>query len=182
MKPIHSIFSTLLVAFFLASCQAQEGKDIMETSNTTPEQPTAKVVKTEEEWKKLLTPEQFSVARKSGTERPNGPLYKQFKDQGKGTYYCVGCGAKLFSSVEKFDSRSGWPSFYAPAAAKNVDTKIDSSFGSVRTEVVCSKCDAHLGHVFEGEGFNTPTDQRYCINGIVLKFVPEKPEKNATKE
>ncbi len=166
----------LLTALTLISCQAKEGaKNPMETTDKAPKEPTKKVIKTDAEWKKILTDEQFRIARKSGTEAPNGEVYKQFKKQGAGAYHCAGCGAKLFSSKEKFDARCGWPAFYDPAKAENVSTKIDRSFGSVRTEVNCAKCDAHLGHLFKGEGFNTPTDQRFCINGIVLKFVPDKP-------
>ncbi|WP_033367997.1 peptide-methionine (R)-S-oxide reductase MsrB [Rubritalea marina] len=145
----------------------------METSPKAPKQPTAKVEKTDAEWKAQLTPEQYRIARQDGTERPNGDVYKQFKKQGAGTYYCAGCGAKLFSSKEKFDSRCGWPSFYDPANAENVKTKVDMTAGMVRTEVLCAVCDAHLGHVFTGEGFSTPTDKRYCINGTVLTFVPD---------
>ena len=154
------------------ACQSKP-KALMETSNKTPEQPTKKVTKTDKEWKKLLSPEQYRIARLSGTEAPNGAVYKQFKNQGEGTYYCIGCGAELFSSKQKFDSGCGWPSFYDPSKAKNVTTKIDTSGGRVRTEITCAKCGAHLGHVFKGEGFNTPTDKRYCVNGIVLKFVPK---------
>ena len=130
------------------------------------------VVKTEEEWRKTLTPEQYRVLRTAGTERAFGEAYEEFKKQGAGTYVCGGCGAELFSSKEKFDSHCGWPSFYDPANAKNVITRDDVSFGSVRTEVLCAQCGGHLGHVFKGEGFKTPTDQRYCINGVSLKFVP----------
>ena len=182
MRAIYTTLALLSLAF--TSCQAEPSdKKPMETSKETPEQPSDKVVKTDEEWKKVLTPEQYRVARQAGTERPNGAVYKQFKQQGAGTYYCVGCNAKLFSSKEKFDARCGWPSFYDPANAKNVKTKQDLSGGMIRTEVICAKCDAHLGHVFEGEGFNTPTDKRYCINGIVLKFVPKGEEQKAeTKE
>ena len=174
MKRLNYLISTVIFAVTLTSCQA---KKPMETSNEAPKEPTEKVVKTEAEWKKILTAEQFRVARKSGTERANGDVYKQFKKQGAGAYHCAGCGAKLFSSKEKFDARCGWPAFYDPAKAENVSTKEDRSFGSVRTEVNCAKCDAHLGHLFKGEGFNTPKDQRFCINGIVLKFVPDKPAK-----
>lgn len=164
-----------VTAMTVTACQSEpKNAKPMETSNDKPITPTEKVEKTDAEWKAQLTPEQYRVARKSGTEAPNGKVYKQFKAQGAGTYFCIGCGAELFSSKEKFDSRCGWPSFYDPAKAKNVTTKADYSAGSVRTEVNCAKCDAHLGHVFKGEGFNTPTDKRYCINGIVLKFVPDK--------
>ncbi len=148
----------------------------METSKVKPQQPTAKVEKSDSEWESQLSAEQYRVARQAGTERPNGAVYKQFKKQGAGTYYCVGCGAKLFSSKETFDSRGGWPSFYDLAKAENVVSKVYASGGMLRTEVLCAVCDAHLGHVFTGEGFDTPTDKRYCINGIVLKFVPDQVE------
>jgi peptide-methionine (R)-S-oxide reductase len=144
----------------------------MEVLTEAPAQPTEKVVKTEKEWKELLTPEQYRILRESGTERSHGEVYKQFMAQGEGAYHCAGCGARLFSSKEKFDSKCGWPSFYDPANAENVTTKRDTSGGMVRIEVNCAKCDGHLGHVFEGEGFDTPTDKRYCINGVGLKFVP----------
>ncbi|MDC0547454.1 peptide-methionine (R)-S-oxide reductase MsrB [Opitutales bacterium] len=128
--------------------------------------------RTKEEWKKILSPEQYRILREAGTERPNGKVYLEFKKQGPGTYYCAGCDAELFSSKEKFDSHCGWPSFYDPSKAKNVKTSIDYHLGYARTEVRCNVCDGHLGHVFSGEGFDTPTDKRYCINGTVLKFVP----------
>ena len=99
-------------------------------------------------------------------------MYLEFKKQGAGTYYCAGCDIELFSSKEKFDSRCGWPSFYDPSQAKNITTTVDYHLGYPRTEVRCANCDGHLGHVFTGEGFDTPTDKRYCINGTVLKFVP----------
>ncbi len=132
----------------------------------------SKIVKTDEEWRKSLSPEQYRVLRQAGTERAFGAAYEEFKKQGAGTYVCGGCGAELFSSKEKFDSHCGWPSFYDPANAKNVVTHDDFSAGMVRTEVRCAICDGHLGHVFKGEGFPTPTDKRYCINGVSLKFIP----------
>lgn len=161
--------------FLLAACSAgDEKKPVMETSIEIPAAPAAKVVKSDEEWKKILTAEQYHILRQAGTERPNGPVYKEFKKQGEGSYHCAGCGALLFSSKEKFDSGCGWPSFYDPAKAENVLNRKDVSLGMVRVEVICAKCDGHLGHVFEGEGFDTPTDKRYCINGGGLKFVPAK--------
>ncbi|MFC4992250.1 peptide-methionine (R)-S-oxide reductase MsrB [Rubritalea tangerina] len=178
---IKLLATVTALAISAVACQSKP-KETMETSKQKPTEPTTKVVKSEAEWKAQLSPEQFRVARQAGTERPNGDVYKQFKKQGKGTYYCVGCNAELFSSNEKFDSRCGWPSFYDPSKAKNVVTKKDFSGGMVRTEVLCAKCDAHLGHVFTGEGFNTPTDKRYCINGIVLKFVPDASDKKETQK
>jgi len=135
------------------------------------------VEKSDEEWRRELTPEQYRVLRQAGTERAFGETYEEFHEQGAGTYRCAGCGAELFSSKEKFDSRCGWPSFYDPAQAKNVITKSDVSGGMVRTEVMCARCGGHLGHVFTGEGFPTPTDKRYCINGVALEFVPAPTEK-----
>lgn len=137
---------------------------------------------TDEEWKKRLTPEQYEILRKAGTERSNGQVYKEFKAQGGGTYYCAGCNTELFSSNEKFDSHCGWPSFYDPSKAKNVKTKVDNSGFMARTEVLCAVCDGHLGHVFLGEGFDTPTDKRYCINGTSLKFVPAEVVEAAKKK
>jgi peptide-methionine (R)-S-oxide reductase len=181
--------AAVLFVFSLAGCSAgDEKKPAMETSPEIPAEPSAKVVKTDEEWRKLLSPEQYQILREAGTERANGKVYKEFKAQGAGSYHCAGCGALLFSSKEKFDSGCGWPSFYDPAKAENVVTKRDVSLGMTRIEVQCAKCDGHLGHVFEGEGFNTPTDKRYCINGVGLKFVPagdkaaEKPKTGAAVE
>ena len=161
------------------ACSADDVNPVMETSNKKPDDPEDKVAKADEVWRKELTAEQYRILRQAGTERAYGKAYKEFKAQGKGTYHCAGCGALLFSSNEKFDSGCGWPSFYDPANAKNVITKKDVSLGMVRVEVLCAKCDGHLGHVFEGEGFKTPTDKRYCINGVGLMFVPaESAEKD----
>lgn len=164
-----------VLSFTLAACSAEDkSKTLMETRPEVPTEPASKVVKTDAEWKKLLTPEQYRILRESGTERANGEIYKEFKHQGKGTYHCAGCNSLLFSSEHKFDSGCGWPSFYDPAKAENVVLKNDSSLGAVRTEVTCAKCGGHLGHVFKGEGYGTPTDQRYCINGGGLLYVPAK--------
>jgi peptide-methionine (R)-S-oxide reductase len=171
-------FLPIAAGAFMMACSAEETqKPLMETRTEKPAEPTAKVVKTEEEWKKQLTPEQYHILREAGTERANGAIYKEFKNQGEGSYHCAGCGVLLFTSNEKFDSGCGWPSFYDPAKAENVVLKKDLSAGMVRIEVVCAKCDGHLGHVFEGEGFNTPTDKRFCINGHGLIFVPAGGEK-----
>lgn len=146
--------------------------------NPAPERPTppasrpASLPKTDAEWRAKLSDEQYRVLRQSGTERPFGAAYEEFHAQGKGTYVCAGCGAELFTSEQKFDSGCGWPSFYDPANAQNVRTIEDRSGGMVRVEVRCAICDGHLGHVFKGEGFPTPTDTRFCINGVSLTFVP----------
>ena len=134
-----------------------------------PPQPS--VVRTPEEWKRLLTPQEFQVLRQSGTERPFTGEYTNTHTPG--TYACRACGAELFTSAEKFDSHCGWPSFFAPAEEGRVRYLTDSSlFGPPRVEVRCAACDSHLGHVFSGEGYGTPTDQRYCINSICLVLVP----------
>jgi peptide-methionine (R)-S-oxide reductase len=139
-----------------------------------PPDSSPKSKRTDQEWRDSLTPEQYRVLREAGTEQPFGPAYEEFGAQGAGTYFCAGCGAELFSSNTKFDSHCGWPSFYDPANADNVYTREDNSLGRTRTEVLCAVCDGHLGHVFTGEGFDTPTDLRYCINGVSLKFVPKE--------
>ena len=132
---------------------------------------SSKIVKTDEEWKKLLTPEQYEVTRKKGTERAFTGQYWNFHDQG--VYLCICCGNELFNSETKFDSGCGWPSFYAPKDEDKVENAVDRSFGMERTEVMCGRCGAHLGHLFD-DGPN-PTGLRYCMNSASLKF--EKKEK-----
>ena len=133
---------------------------------------TYEITKTDEEWRALLSPEEYHVLREAGTEPAFRGEYTDTKTEG--VYRCRACGAELFRSGEKFDSHCGWPSFWAPSETDNVTLIEDSSLGMLRTEVRCGTCDSHLGHVFLGEGYDTPTDARYCINSISLTLEPAK--------
>jgi peptide-methionine (R)-S-oxide reductase len=134
------------------------------------EETVEKIHKTDEEWRKQLTPEQYYVTRQKGTEPAfSGALYRNHDD---GTYRCVACGAELFKSDTKFESGSGWPSFFNPAESSAVETHEDSTYGMRRVEVTCARCGAHLGHVFP-DGPN-PTGLRYCINSAALDFEKAK--------
>ena len=128
------------------------------------------VAKTDEEWRRELTPEEYAVLRKAGTEPAFVGEYTDTKTQG--VYRCRACQAELFTSDTKFESHCGWPSFFSPLAGDRVELIEDRAFGMKRVEVRCSSCGSHLGHVFEGEGYGTPTDQRYCINSISLTLEP----------
>ena len=131
------------------------------------------VTKTDEQWRAELSPDEYSVLRAAGTERPFTGEYTDSKTEG--VYACRACGAELFTSETKFDSHCGWPSFYTPLAGDTVEYIEDLSLpGRPRVEVRCGSCGSHLGHVFEGEGYNTPTDQRYCINSIAMTLRPSE--------
>ena len=144
----------------------QNGKNL-------PAQPMEKVIKTDAEWRAQLGDgEVYEVARGKGTERPFCGAFHDSKESG--TYFCVCCGLPLFRSDAKFDSGTGWPSFFQPVASENVVTEADRSHGMVRNEILCARCDAHLGHVFTDGP--PPTRLRYCVNSISLKFVPEAKE------
>jgi peptide-methionine (R)-S-oxide reductase len=143
----------------------------------SPAAGVGKVVKSEAQWRAQLSPAEYHVLREAGTERPFTGEYTDTKTAG--VYRCRACGTELFRSGEKFDSHCGWPSFFAPLAEDRVRYITDTSLGMKRVEVRCAACDSHLGHVFEGEGYGTPTDLRYCINSISLSLEPINSEQQS---
>lgn len=164
-------FSLIMMSFGLATCQnSQAPKNSINNKNqSTGMDSTEKITKTDAEWKKELNDEQYHVLREKGTERPGTGEYNQHSE--KGVYTCAGCGTELFTSDQKFDSHCGWPSFDNNIAGGDRVKQIkDFSHGMIRTEIVCAKCDGHLGHIFDDGP--TSTGQRYCVNSLSLNFKP----------
>jgi len=162
-----ALFSSLLFGCDSKTAANNASPPTASTESTT--MPFYKVTHTDAEWKKILSPEQYNVLRDKGTEAPFTGKYDNFFQPG--TYSCAACGQELFTSDTKFNSGCGWPAFYAAKAGDRVILKKDDSFGMERTEVLCSRCGSHLGHIFD-DAPDTPTGQRYCINSVAVKFTP----------
>ncbi len=168
---INRLMMLILTGLSLTGC-AQNADMAHQNKTNTSKMDTLEVKKTDDEWRKLLSPVQFNILREKGTEQPYTGAYDKFDEAG--TYYCAACGTELFTSRSKFNSGCGWPAFYEPAVNKNIIEKKDMSHGMVRTEVMCAHCGGHLGHVFNDGP--APTGLRYCINSGALKFVAGTPK------
>jgi peptide-methionine (R)-S-oxide reductase len=167
--PGHSVTRRITPLGGLSAALSRPYAGGMET-NTPRERPT--VTKSDEQWRSELSPQEYHVLREAGTEKPWTGEY--WDTETLGVYSCRACGAELFRSETKFDGHCGWPSFYEPSSEDGVVLREDTRGGMLRTEVLCATCLSHLGHVFHGEGFDTPTDQRYCINSISLRLEPRE--------
>jgi peptide-methionine (R)-S-oxide reductase len=183
----HNTLLLLALSGIAVGCEAMSAEapspsDTGSVKQAEPQEAEAepqKVVRSEREWQRLLTPQQYRVLRGKGTERPFVNKYdKHFKP---GTYACAACGQELFGSQTKFNSGCGWPAFYAAMAGDRVQLTPDFSHGMIRTEVTCSRCDSHLGHIFD-DAPQTPTGKRYCINSVSLKFIPSPRPKLSNDE
>ncbi len=161
---LANICLVALVSISLSAC-AQKSSD-KNRNKTAAAMDTFEIKKSDDEWRKQLSPVQFGILREKGTERPFTGEYDKFYEEG--TYYCAACGTELFTSKTKYNSGCGWPAFYEPSVNKNIVEKRDVSYGMVRIEVMCAKCGGHLGHVFNDGP--KPTGLRYCINSGSLKF------------
>ncbi len=160
------IVVVFLVIVSVVILNLQDNPGFTETASIAGEEKMEKVVKTDQQWREILTPEQYRILRKKGTEMAcSGP---HLENKGQGIYRCVGCGNPVFKSQSKFESGTGWPSFFQPYTDQSIETKEDSSYGMKRIEVLCGRCGGHLGHVFNDGP--APTGLRYCINGTVLEF------------